>query len=114
MLQQDEPDDYVIATGEEYSVRDFVERAFAHAGLDFDKHVKVDPNLLRPADIENLMGDWSKAREKLGWEPRTSFDELVRMMVDADLEELSSRATASPRMPAPTTARSHSPGGRGT
>ena len=88
MLQQDEPDDYVIATGVEHSVRDFVARAFEHAGLDIEKHVKVDPSLLRPADIENLMGDSSKAREKLGWEPRTSFEELVRMMVDADLEDL--------------------------
>jgi GDPmannose 4,6-dehydratase len=89
MLQQPEPDDYVIATGEEHSVREFTERAFEHAGLDFDEHVRTDPSLLRPADIENLLGDPSKARDKLGWEPRTSFEELVRMMVDADLEDLS-------------------------
>jgi GDPmannose 4,6-dehydratase len=89
MLQQPEPDDYVIATGEEHSVREFTERAFEHAGLDFDTHVRTDPSLLRPADIENLLGDPSKARDKLGWEPRTSFEELVRMMVDADLEDLS-------------------------
>jgi GDPmannose 4,6-dehydratase len=88
MLQQPEPDDYVIATGIEHSVQDFVERAFDHAGLDVERHVKVDPSLLRPADIENLLGDPSKARDKLGWEPKTSFDELVRMMVDADLEDL--------------------------
>jgi GDPmannose 4,6-dehydratase len=91
MLQQPEPGDYVIATGVEHSVRDFVERAFEHAGLDVEKHVKVDPSLLRPADIENLMGDSSKAREKLGWNPQTSFEELVHMMVDADLEELGAR-----------------------
>ena len=88
MLQQPEPDDYVIATGIEHRVRDFVERAFEHAGLDVERHVRVDRSLLRPADIENLLGDSSKARAKLGWEPRTTFDELVRMMVDADLEDL--------------------------
>jgi GDPmannose 4,6-dehydratase len=88
MLQQDEPDDYVIATGEAHSVRELVEVAFAHAGLDPDKHVRVDPRFLRPAEVEHLVGDASKAREKLGWEPRTSFEEMVRLMVDADLELL--------------------------
>ena len=88
MLQQDEPDDYVIATGEAHSVRELVEVAFAHAGLDPDKHVRIDPRFLRPAEVEHLVGDASKAREKLGWKPRTSFEEMVRLMVDADLELL--------------------------
>ena len=70
MLQQDEPDDYVIATGEAHSVRELVEVAFDHAGLDPDKHVRIDPRFLRPAEVEHLIGDASKAREKLGWEPR--------------------------------------------
>ncbi|MDQ0284961.1 GDPmannose 4,6-dehydratase [Desulfofundulus luciae] len=85
MLQQDEPDDYVIATGETHSVRELVEIAFSHAGLDWRKYVVVDPRLYRPAEVDLLQGDYSKARSKLGWEPRVSFPELVRMMVDADL-----------------------------
>ena len=90
MLQQDEPDDYVIATGETHSVRELVDVAFEHVGLDPADHVKIDPRFLRPAEVEHLIGDASKAREKLGWEPRTSFAELVRLMVDADLELLAS------------------------
>jgi GDPmannose 4,6-dehydratase len=96
MLQQDEPDDYVIATGEAHTVRELVDVAFDQAGLDPADHVRIDPRFLRPAEVEHLIGDASKAREKLGWEPRTSFDELVRLMVDADLERL--RAT-SPVVP---------------
>jgi GDPmannose 4,6-dehydratase len=88
MLQQDEPDDYVVATGESHSVRDLVRIAFEHAGLDPGSFVQVDPRFLRPAEVEHLVGDYSKAKEKLGWEPRTSFEELVRLMVDADLELL--------------------------
>jgi GDPmannose 4,6-dehydratase len=88
MLQQDEPDDYVIATGEAHSVRELVEVAFAYAGLDPAKHIRIDPRFLRPAEVEHLVGDASKAREKLGWEPRTSFEEMVQLMVDADLELL--------------------------
>jgi GDPmannose 4,6-dehydratase len=88
MLQQDEPDDYVIGTGEAHSVRELVDVAFDQVGLDPEGHVKIDPRFLRPAEVEHLIGDSSKAREKLGWEPRTSFDELVRLMVDADLELL--------------------------
>ena len=89
MLQQEVPDDYVIATGESHSVRELVEVAFARAGLDpDDERVRIDPRFLRPADVEHLIGDASKAREKLGWEPRTSFEEMVRLMVDADLELL--------------------------
>ncbi len=93
MLQADEPDDYVIATGEEHSVREFVEIAFEHAGVDMEKHVALDPKFLRPAEVDHLVGDATKAREKLGWEPRVSFRELAEMMVDADLERLT--ATAS-------------------
>ena len=93
MLQADEPDDYVIATGEEHSVREFVEIAFEHAGVDMEKHVVVDPEFLRPAEVDHLVGDATKAREKLGWEPRVSFRELVEMMVDADLERLTAAAT---------------------
>jgi GDPmannose 4,6-dehydratase len=90
MLQQDEPDDYVIATGEAHSVRRLVEIAFEHAGLDPEKHIRIDPRFLRPAEVEHLIGDPAKAREQLGWEPRTSFEQMTRMMVDADVELLSS------------------------
>ena len=93
MLQADEPDDYVIATGEEHSVREFVEIAFEHAGVDMEKHVVVDPEFLRPAEVDHLVGDATKAREKLGWEPRVSFRELAEMMVDADVERLTSTAS---------------------
>jgi GDPmannose 4,6-dehydratase len=85
MLQRDQPDDYVIATGVAHSVRDCVEVAFEHAGVSIDDHVVVDPQLLRPAEVEHLIGDASKARRELGWEPEVSFDELIRMMVDSDL-----------------------------
>jgi GDPmannose 4,6-dehydratase len=88
MLQQDEPADYVIATGEEHSVRELVEIAFGHAGLDPDKHVVQDERFLRPAEVDHLVGDASKARRELEWEPRTSFRELVELMVDADLERV--------------------------
>ena len=89
MVQQDEPDDFVVATGEPHSVRDFFEIAFAHAGLDSERHVKSDPAFLRPAEVDQLVGDASKARNQLGWEPKHSFRELVTMMVDADLARLS-------------------------
>jgi GDPmannose 4,6-dehydratase len=88
MLRQDGPEDFVIATGVEHSVRDCVQIAFAHAGLDPDEHVRTDPRHLRPAEVDHLVGDASKAKERLGWEPRTSFRELIEMMVDADLERL--------------------------
>jgi GDPmannose 4,6-dehydratase len=90
MLKQDEPDDYVVATGEPHSVRDFYETAFAHAGLDPKRYVKTDPEFMRPAEVDHLVGDASKARRELGWEPKTSFRELVEMMVEADLERLES------------------------
>jgi GDPmannose 4,6-dehydratase len=88
MLQQDEPDDFVIATGEAHSVRELVDISFQQVGLEPDEYVKLDPRFLRPAEVDHLIGDFAKAREKLGWEPRTSFEELVRLMVDADLELL--------------------------
>jgi GDPmannose 4,6-dehydratase len=88
MLQQDEPDDFVIATGEAHSVRELVDLAFAHAGLDPADHVRIDKRFLRPAEVEHLIGDPSKAREKLGWAPSTSFEDMVKLMVDADLELL--------------------------
>jgi len=89
MLQQREPRDYVVGTGLEHSVRDLCALAFAHAGLDWERHVRVDPALLRPAEVDRLVADPSQARADLGWEPGTSFEELVRMMVDADLARLS-------------------------
>jgi len=95
MLQAETPEDYVIATGEEHSVEEFADLAFAHAGLDRNQHVKTDPAFLRPAEVDHLVGDAAKAREQLGWEPRVSFRELVEMMVDADLERLSSTVATS-------------------
>jgi GDPmannose 4,6-dehydratase len=85
MLQQDKPDDYVIATGESHSVQELVEIAFGHAGLRWQDHVREDPALLRPAEVDHLIGDPSKARETFGWTPTVNFDRLVRMMVDEDL-----------------------------
>ena len=86
MLQQERPDDYVIATGESHSVRELVEVAFARAGLDWQKYVNLDPKLLRPAEVEHLIGDSSKARAAFGWTPDVTFEKLVHMMVDKDLE----------------------------
>jgi GDPmannose 4,6-dehydratase len=88
MLQQQEPDDYVVAMGVNHSVRELVEIAFSHVGLDWQKHVKLDPAFIRPAEVDTLIGDPSKARSKLGWKPRVDFSGLVRMMVDADLERI--------------------------
>jgi GDPmannose 4,6-dehydratase len=86
MLQQDRPDDYVVATGETHSVREFLEEAFSHVGLHWQDHVKVDPKYFRPAEVDLLLGDPTKARTALGWKPKVSFKELVRLMVDADME----------------------------
>jgi GDPmannose 4,6-dehydratase len=95
MLQQDEPEDFVLATGEEHSIRDFAEAAFAHVGLDYEQYVRADPEFLRPAEVDHLVGDSSKALEKLGWKPEVSFQELVELMVDADLERLQHSADVS-------------------
>jgi GDPmannose 4,6-dehydratase len=86
MLQQDEPDDYVIATGETHSVREFCEEAFSHVGLDWKDFVKVDAKYFRPAEVDVLLGDAGKARRVLGWEPKVTFKDLARLMVEADLE----------------------------
>ncbi len=88
MLQQDEPEDYVVATGKTHSVRELCELAFSCLGLDWRDHVVVDPKFLRPADVDCLVGDATKARTKLGWEPTVTFEELIQMMVDADLAAL--------------------------
>ena len=85
MLQQPQPDDYVIATGETHSVSEFLELAFAHAGLDWKRHVEIDPHYYRPAEVDELSGDAGKAKRQLGWDPRTRFADLVRLMVDADI-----------------------------
>ncbi|MDA0185142.1 GDP-mannose 4,6-dehydratase [Solirubrobacter phytolaccae] len=88
MLQHDKPDDFVIATGETNTVRKCVEVAFDEAGLDWEKHVRLDPAFLRPAEVDLLVGDPAKAKQELGWEPKTSFEELIRLMVRSDLELL--------------------------
>jgi GDPmannose 4,6-dehydratase len=102
MLQQDQADDYVIATGVSHSVRQLVETAFSHVGLDWQKYVRIDPAFLRPAEVDHLIGDASKAKRALGWEPSVSFQGLVSMMVDADMATLSgppgaAAATWTPR-----------------
>jgi len=99
MLQQDQPDDFVIATGISHSVRELVEIAFQHVGLDWQKYVRTDPALLRPAEVDHLLGDSSKARSVLKWTPTVNFKQLIEIMVDADLE----RHSASPRVPARVT-----------
>jgi GDPmannose 4,6-dehydratase len=91
MLQQSAPQDYVIGTGETHSVRELVEIAFARAGLDWRKHVVMDPRFTRPAEVDVLIADPSKARRELGWAPKVSFEQLVTMMVDADLARLRPR-----------------------
>ncbi|MBK7998971.1 MAG: GDP-mannose 4,6-dehydratase [Verrucomicrobia bacterium] len=88
MLQQDQPDDYVIATNETHSVKEFLQVAFAHAGLDWKQYVEIDPKYFRPAEVDLLIGDYSKARKKLGWEPKTRFEDLTKLMVDEDLRRL--------------------------
>ena len=88
MLQQDQPDDYVISTGETHPVREFCELAFARVGLDYKNYVVTDPKFFRPAEVDILLGDCTKAKTKLGWVPQVSFKGLVDMMVDADLERV--------------------------
>jgi GDPmannose 4,6-dehydratase len=91
MLQQDQPDDYVLATGETHSVRELIEVAFSALDLDWQKHVEIDPRYFRPAEVDLLLGDATKAREKLGWRPRVGFRELVKMMVESDVEQVKVR-----------------------
>ncbi len=86
MLQQDNPDDFVIATGETHSVREFAEKVFSELDLDYQQHVEIDPRYFRPTEVDVLLGDASKARRVLNWEPTIGFDELIRMMTAADLE----------------------------
>ena len=85
MLQQEVPDDYVIATGETHTVREFLEEVFLHAGLDISKHVEIDERFFRPHEVPILLGDASKAKQKIGWEPKTKFKELAKMMYEEDL-----------------------------
>jgi GDPmannose 4,6-dehydratase len=99
MLQQDAPEDYVIATGVSHSVQDLVKTAFGHVGLDWRTHVKTDPRFLRPAEVDHLIGDSSKARAALGWQPQVDFNGLVTMMVDADLARLRERPPTPPVTP---------------
>ena len=98
MLQQEKPDDYVVATGESHTVRELCEMAFGHVGLDYRKHVDIDPRYYRPTEVDDLRGDWSKAARVLGWKPRTSFRDLVRLMMESDLKlaEREQRAGAGP------------------
>ena len=91
MLQQDKPDDYVIASGEQHTVKEFAQAAFSHVGLEYQEYVVIDPRFLRPAEVETLLGDCSKARRELKWSPTTSFKELVEEMVEADLKHFSAR-----------------------
>jgi GDPmannose 4,6-dehydratase len=98
MLQQDQPDDYVVGTGEMHSVREFVEIAFDHVGLNWQEYVVVDPKFYRPAEVDQLRADPSKAREKLGWVPKVTFDELVREMVDHDMAALTIKRSIGPKV----------------
>jgi GDPmannose 4,6-dehydratase len=88
MLQQDKPDDYVVATGETHSIREFLDEAFGHVGLSWKKHVEIDSRYYRPAEVDLLIGDAGKARRQLGWQPKTKFADLVKLMVDADIKLL--------------------------
>jgi len=91
MMQHDKPDDYVICTGEAHSVREFCEKAFSHVGLNYEKYVTVNQKFFRPAEVDILLGDYSKAKNILGWEPTVLFDELVAEMVEHDLQVLSKK-----------------------
>ena len=95
MLQQDQPDDYVVATGETHSIREFLELAFGHLNLDWRKCVEIDPRYYRPAEVDVLIGDASKAKRQLGWEPKTRFADLVKLMVEADFKLLEDHLQAA-------------------
>jgi GDPmannose 4,6-dehydratase len=99
MLQQETPEDYVVATGETHSLKDFLRAAFGHAGLDWGKWVEIDPTLIRPVEVGRLVGDFGKAKEKLGWKPEVSFTDLVRMMVDHQLHKYSACCCVAPPKP---------------
>ena len=88
MLQQDKPDDFIIATGETHTVEEFVQAAFSHVGLNWKNHVKIDPRYFRPTEVDLLVGDASKAKKVLHWTPKVKFNDLVRIMVDADIKQL--------------------------
>jgi GDPmannose 4,6-dehydratase len=98
MLQQEKPEDYVIATGESHTVRELCQAAFGHVGLDYEKYVEIDPRYYRPTEVDDLRGDPSKATWQLGWKATTTFEELVRLMMEADLAlaEREKRAGAGP------------------
>ena len=98
MLQQNAPDDYVVATGETHSIREFLDVAFGHVGLDWSKHVEIDPRYYRPAEVELLIGDATKARLKLNWEPQTKFTDLAKLMVDADVQLLADHRSGKIRV----------------
>jgi GDPmannose 4,6-dehydratase len=98
IVQQEQPDDYVIATGETHSVREFLDVAFGHVGLPWKKYVEIDPRYHRPAEVDLLLGDYSKARKKLGWEPKTRFEDLVKLMVDADIQLLKDHRAGKTRL----------------
>ncbi|MBI2914240.1 MAG: GDP-mannose 4,6-dehydratase [Chloroflexi bacterium] len=100
MMQQDEPDEYVIGTGESHSAQEFLEQAFAYAGLDWREHVRIDPRYFRPTEVAALQADATKARQRLGWEPKVTFRELVRIMVDADLAAAGIARPGRPASPA--------------
>src|SRR5207247_8445341 len=99
MMQQAKPDDYVIATGQTHSVRDFLDEAFAYLDLDWHRHVDIDERYYRATEVDLLLGDATKAKKKIGWEPRVQFKELVRMMVDSDLKIESTRANETSAVP---------------
>jgi GDPmannose 4,6-dehydratase len=102
MMQRPEPTDYVIATGLAHSVRDLCRIAFEHVGLDYEKYVVVDERLYRPAEVDHLLGNAAKARAELGWEPKIGFEELVRMMVDADVARLKGHSVPQYNVALPT------------
>jgi GDPmannose 4,6-dehydratase len=104
MLQQEQPRDYVIATGKTHSVRELLEVAFAHVGLDYRDHVETDPALLRPAEVHHLRGDYSRAARELGWKPKTSFQQLIHLMVDADVARVRASSLAAMTEPTPAVA----------
>jgi len=91
MLQKDNPEDYVIGTGKEHSVEDFAKKAFAHVGLNYKDHIVIDKKLIRPAEVDTLLADYTKAKKNLNWEPKISFDDLVITMVENDLENISKK-----------------------